>query len=275
MIVNWALKMNHSSAQLMNLPDELLLIILKKLDNVDVLCSLMGSDVRLDQYRSWSLFYGGNQLDQTQWRWEMCTKRTHASIDSVRTSCQRYIITSNAWKSNRLWWSVYFWQLIIPIYLNLTFSFLTQNPSYVSTVSQHWHFHLLGHHLCMITDPLLVRACKRRFSLSLSLHAIHARSSSKEDRWVESFSDRHVEDYSEKDRTSNQIEIDVELDGLVEGWVEKIIVLGLDARVDDHCHHIEIVHHTTQSEGQTAVLFWFRWIISHPSIQRSNLDNIS
>ena len=66
----------------------------------------------------------------------------------------------------------------------------------------------------------LVQACERRFFLSLSLHAIHARSSSKEDRWIESFSDRHVEDYSEKDRTSNQIEINAELDGLFEVWVE-------------------------------------------------------
>jgi hypothetical protein len=41
--------MNHSSAQLMQLPDELLLIILKKLDNVDVLLSLTGSNPRFDR----------------------------------------------------------------------------------------------------------------------------------------------------------------------------------------------------------------------------------
>ena len=41
--------MNRSSAQLMQLPDELLLIILKKLDNVDVLLSLMGSNPRFDR----------------------------------------------------------------------------------------------------------------------------------------------------------------------------------------------------------------------------------
>ena len=41
--------MNHSSAQLMKLPDELLLIILKKLDQTDVLYSLSGLSVRLDQ----------------------------------------------------------------------------------------------------------------------------------------------------------------------------------------------------------------------------------
>jgi hypothetical protein len=41
--------MNHSSAQLMNLPDELLLFILKKLDNADILYSLMGLNLRLDQ----------------------------------------------------------------------------------------------------------------------------------------------------------------------------------------------------------------------------------
>jgi hypothetical protein len=49
MILNRALKMNHSSAQLMKLPDELLLIILKKLDHTDVLYSLLGLSIRLDQ----------------------------------------------------------------------------------------------------------------------------------------------------------------------------------------------------------------------------------
>ena len=41
--------MNQCGAQLMNLPDELLLIILEKLDNVDVLYSLMGLNLRLDR----------------------------------------------------------------------------------------------------------------------------------------------------------------------------------------------------------------------------------
>lgn len=49
MILHRALKMNHSSAQLMKLPDELLLIILKKLDHSDVLYSLLGLSIRLDQ----------------------------------------------------------------------------------------------------------------------------------------------------------------------------------------------------------------------------------
>ena len=47
--LSWTLKMNHSNAQLMKLPDELLLIILRQLDNVDVLYSLMGLDARLDR----------------------------------------------------------------------------------------------------------------------------------------------------------------------------------------------------------------------------------
>ena len=40
--------MNSSSAQLMKLPDELLLIILKKLDSISVL-SLLGFNTRLDR----------------------------------------------------------------------------------------------------------------------------------------------------------------------------------------------------------------------------------
>lgn len=41
--------MNRSLAQLTDLPDELLLIILKKLENTDVLYSLLGLYTRLDQ----------------------------------------------------------------------------------------------------------------------------------------------------------------------------------------------------------------------------------
>lgn len=41
--------MVDSNAQLMNLPDELLLIILKKLDSINVLCSLMGLNTHLDE----------------------------------------------------------------------------------------------------------------------------------------------------------------------------------------------------------------------------------
>ena len=41
--------MKHSNTQLMTLPDELLLNILKKLNSNDVLCSLMGSNTRLDR----------------------------------------------------------------------------------------------------------------------------------------------------------------------------------------------------------------------------------
>ena len=41
--------MTSSSAQLMKFPDELLLSILKKLDNIDVLFSLLGLETCRDQ----------------------------------------------------------------------------------------------------------------------------------------------------------------------------------------------------------------------------------
>ena len=41
--------MNDRSTQLMNLPDELLLIILKNLDNIDVLSSFIGLNARVEQ----------------------------------------------------------------------------------------------------------------------------------------------------------------------------------------------------------------------------------
>ena len=49
MVLSWASMMNHSNAQLVKLPDELLLIILKKLANTNVLYSLMGLNLRLDR----------------------------------------------------------------------------------------------------------------------------------------------------------------------------------------------------------------------------------
>ncbi|CAF2891372.1 unnamed protein product [Rotaria sp. Silwood2] len=48
--------MEFSSVQLMNLPDEILMIILKKLDNVDVLYSLMDVNTRLNQIVHDSIF---------------------------------------------------------------------------------------------------------------------------------------------------------------------------------------------------------------------------
>jgi hypothetical protein len=41
--------MNHKSVHLLDLPDEILLIIMRKLDSMDVLYSLLGVNKRLDQ----------------------------------------------------------------------------------------------------------------------------------------------------------------------------------------------------------------------------------
>lgn len=41
--------MKHSTTDLMDLPDEIILIILKKLDNVQMLYALMNINVRLNQ----------------------------------------------------------------------------------------------------------------------------------------------------------------------------------------------------------------------------------
>lgn len=123
-------------------------------------------------------------------------KWRHSSIDSVRTSCQRYITRSNAWKSHRLWWNVYYSQLIIRIYLNWTFSFRTKNPSYISMVSIN---------IGIVT--LMSKIVQEKIALCF--------------------------------RVQNPNNIDVELDALCDVSVEKIIVLGFDARVDDHCHHTQ------------------------------------
>lgn len=44
--------MKHRCIQLTDLPDELLLLILKKLNNIEVLYSLIGVNIRLDQIAS-------------------------------------------------------------------------------------------------------------------------------------------------------------------------------------------------------------------------------
>jgi hypothetical protein len=61
----------------------------------------------------------------------------------------------------------------------------------------------------------------------------------------------------EQQERLNQTEIDVEFDGLFEVSFERTIVLTFDRRVNEHCHHTDMVHHhhTRQSEGSTAVLF--------------------
>ena len=64
--------MNHSTAQLTKLPDELLLIILKKLDNTDVLYSLLGLSFCLDRiirdpcFTTEINFIGANEDHSTQ-----------------------------------------------------------------------------------------------------------------------------------------------------------------------------------------------------------------
>jgi hypothetical protein len=48
--------MNRSCVQLNDLPDELLMIIFKKINNVEVLCSLFGLNQRLDSFLQDSTF---------------------------------------------------------------------------------------------------------------------------------------------------------------------------------------------------------------------------
>ena len=93
--------MNDSMAEL---PDELLLIILKKLDNIDVLHPCMRVNTRLDQIIRDPCFT--------------------SDIDSVRIFCQRFIIEFNQHR-----WNVDYWQVIIRIYVNWIFSFHVINPS--------------------------------------------------------------------------------------------------------------------------------------------------
>jgi hypothetical protein len=52
------MNMEHSSVQLIDLPDELLMIIFKKLDNMNLLYSLVGVNMRLNQIISDRVFTG-------------------------------------------------------------------------------------------------------------------------------------------------------------------------------------------------------------------------
>ena len=141
--------MNHSRLQVMDLPDELLLIILKKLDTVDALLSWMGSVVRLDQIVRDPSFT--------------------AEIDLIKLNNDERCAQVDTWIDR-------FCSDILPaIHHQIKFSFLTKNPSYVSMVSQHWHLHLLGHHLCTNTDPLLFRLASED-SLSLYKPSMEAQA---------------------------------------------------------------------------------------------------
>ena len=237
MIVNWALKMNHSSVQLMNLPDELLLIILKKLDTVDVLLSLMGSVVRLDQIVRDPCFTAEIDLiklhdDERCAQADTCIDRFCSDILPVihhqikwlkvqSTLMERILLAADYNNLSQLDIFIPHEEPILRFNGESTLAF-----SSVRSSSVHEH------------TSTLVQVCERRFFLSLSLSP-------------------SLYTPSMQDQAARKIDV------------------GFDARMDDHCHHIAMVHHTTLSKGSTTVLFWFRWIISHPSIQRSNLDNIS
>jgi len=50
------IRMKYSCVQLLNFPDEILMIIFKKLDNIEVLYSLMNINMRLNQILSDPVF---------------------------------------------------------------------------------------------------------------------------------------------------------------------------------------------------------------------------
>ena len=179
----------------------------------------------------WSLFYHGNRLDPTQWRWELCrSEHIHRSIlfghSAENTSSDQMVESPIDFDG-----------------ASITGSWLFQ---FIST----WHFHSSRRTLptsqwWVNADPLCF-SIERRFFLS-----------------------PHHPCQIEQQGRLNQTESDVEIDGLFRMSVERIIVLRFDRRVNEHCHQ------TRQSGGLTAVLFWFRWIISPSTIERSNLDTIS
>ena len=267
--------MNSSSAQLMKWPDELLLIILTTLDNIEVLFSLMGLDTRLDQSIRDPCFTAQIdliQLDDDERCGQVNTyidrfcldilPEIHHHIKCLKvqsTAMERLLLAADYSHLSQL-------DIFIPH---------AEPIRHLNGKETHSHFHLLE----VICAWAHVRSCWVLSKDSLSRLAIHARSSSKEDTSSSpplivmlKIVERKIELQL---RSQHQTETDVELESLFEVSVEKMLVLRLNTRVDDHCDHNEMVHHTTFSEEWTAVLFRFRSIISRPAIERSNLDRIS
>ena len=201
-----------------------------------------GIESTFRSHHLWSLFYHGNRLNPTKWRREMCrNEHSHRSIlfgHSTKNTSSDQMVESS-----------------------IDFDGASITGSWVFQFISTWHLHSSRgtpptFQWWVDADPLFFRI-ERRFFLSLSPH--------------------HPYQIEQQERL-NQTEIDVEFDGLFEVSFERTIVLTFDRRVNEHCHHTDMVHHhhhTRQSEGSTAVLFWFRWIISSSTIERSNLDTIS
>jgi hypothetical protein len=193
--------MNHSSTQLMRLPDELLLIILKKLDNVDMLLSLMGSNPRLEQIIRDPCFTTEIDLIKLNDD-ERCAQvdtfidrfcsdilpRIHHQIKWLKvqsTSMERLLLAADYSNLSQL-------DIFIPHeepFLHFNGESTLAFPSARSSVYEH--------------RSVLLQHWAKIMSLSLSTR--HPCEIEQQGRsMVESFSDRHVEVFSEKDRTSIQ-----------------------------------------------------------------------
>ena len=150
----------------MNLPDELLLTILKKLDNVDVLLSLMGSDARLDQIIRDPCFNTEIDLiklddDERCAQVDTCIDRFCSDIlPAIHHQIKCLKVQSTAMER---------------ILLAADYSNLSQLDIFIPHEEPILHFN---------GESTQIRFCSalRAKTLPLSVLAIRARSSSKEDR---------------------------------------------------------------------------------------------
>ena len=180
MIQSCALTMNYSRTHLMKLPDELLLIILKKLDNIDVLFSLMGLDTRLDQIIRDPCFTAEIDLIQLN---------DNETCGLVDTYIDRFCLDILPEIHHHIKWLKVQSTSMERLLLAADYSNLSQLDIFIPHEEPIPHFDgketlalssALGH-LCMNTCPLLL-SFEQRFSLPLSLSlslsrlAIHARS---------------------------------------------------------------------------------------------------
>ena len=188
--------MNYSRAHLMKLPDELLLIILKKLDNIDVLFSLMGLDTRLDQIIRDPCFTAEIDLIQLN---------NNETCGQVDTYIDRFCLDILPEIHHHIKWLKVQSTSMERLLLAADYSNLSQLDIFIPHEEPILHFNgmetltlssALGH-LCMNTCPLLL-CFEHRFSLS-TRHPCEIKEQGRD--MIEPVSNRYVEDCSEKERS--------------------------------------------------------------------------
>jgi hypothetical protein len=117
------MNMKYSLVQLMDLPNEILMMIFKKLTNEEVLYSIMGINIRLNRIISDPSFTNQISLIKYHSSCDFTSALPNVMLDRFYFQILlKFIIKSNGFILKRYLWNVFFLLLIILTYVNLIYS---------------------------------------------------------------------------------------------------------------------------------------------------------